>query len=107
MARQKVASTKDSRRIEIASELEKGDSTMAFRIAKQRARENRDIIGMPCIHNENGNLKTGIGKSEVSCEMFSNEVCVKELCGVLNGLLIGKNMPESWKRSTVPMYKNK
>ena len=28
------------------------------------------------------------GSSEVSCEMFSNEVCVKELCGILNGLLI-------------------
>ena len=31
---------------------------MAFRIAKQTARENRDIIGVPCIQDENGNLKT-------------------------------------------------
>ena len=35
---------------------------MAFHIAKQRARENRDIIGMPCIQDENGNLKTEIGE---------------------------------------------
>ena len=37
----------------------------------------------------------------MTCEMFSNDVCVRELCGVANGLLIGENMPESWKRSTV------
>ena len=30
------------------------------------------------------------GPSEVSCEMFSNEVCVRELCGVANGLLMGR-----------------
>ena len=43
--------------------------------------------------------------SEVSCKMFSNEVCVRKLCGVANGLLIGKNMPELWKRSmVVPLY---
>ena len=59
--RQKVASAMESRWIEMASELEKGGSTMAFRIAKQRARENRDIIGVPCIQDENGNLKTEIG----------------------------------------------
>ena len=35
---------------------------MAFCIAKQRARENRDIIGVPCIQDENGNLKTEIGE---------------------------------------------
>ena len=34
------------------------------------------------------------GPSEVSCEMFSNEVCVRELCGIANGLLIGESMPE-------------
>ena len=46
--------------------------------------------------------------SEVSCEIFSSEVCVKEPCGVANGLLMGENMPESWKRSTVvPVYKGK
>ena len=40
--------------------------------------------------------------------MFSNEVFEKELCGVANGLLIGENMPESWKRSmVVPLYKDK
>ena len=33
---------------------------MAFRIAKQRARENRNIVG--CIQDENGNLKTEIGE---------------------------------------------
>ena len=35
---------------------------MAFHMAKQRAKENRDIIGMPCIQDENGNLKTEIGE---------------------------------------------
>ena len=39
--------------------------------------------------------------SEVTCEMFSNDVCVRELCRVPNGLLMGEGMPESWKRSTV------
>ena len=29
------------------------------------------------------------GPSEVTCEMFSNDVCVRELCGVANGLLMG------------------
>ena len=39
--------------------------------------------------------------------MFSN-MCVKELCGVANGLLIGENMPVNKKRSTVvPLYKGK
>ena len=33
------------------------------------------------------------GPSEVSFEMFSNEVCVRELCGEANGLLMGENMP--------------
>ena len=48
------------------------------------------------------------GPNEVLCEMFSNEVCVKELCGVANGLLMGENMPESWKRSmVVSLYKGK
>ena len=46
----------------MASELEKGGSTMAFHISKQMAWENRDIIGMPCIQDENGNLKTEIGE---------------------------------------------
>ena len=41
------------------------------------------------------------GPSEVTCEMFSNDVCVREQCGVANGLLMGESMPESWKRSTV------
>ena len=35
---------------------------MAFRITKQRAKGNRDIIGVPCIQDENGNLKTESGK---------------------------------------------
>ena len=35
------------------------------------------------------------GPSEVTCEMFSNDVCVRELCGVANGLLMGESMPES------------
>ena len=52
----------ESRWIEMMSELEKGGSTMAFRIVRQRARENRDIIGMPCIQDENGNLKMENGK---------------------------------------------
>ena len=46
----------------MASELKTGGSTRAFHIAKQRARENRDIIVMPCIQDENGNLKTEIGE---------------------------------------------
>ena len=37
----------ESRWIEMANELEKGGSTMAFCIAKQRAKEKRDIIGVP------------------------------------------------------------
>ena len=48
------------------------------------------------------------GPSEVSCEMLLNDICVRELCGVANGLLMGENVPESWKRSTVvPLYKGK
>ena len=48
------------------------------------------------------------GPSEVICEMFLNDVFVRELCGVANGLLMGESMPESWKRSTVvPLYKGK
>ena len=61
-ARREVTSAMESRRIEMANELEKGGSTIAFHIAKQRARENRDIIDMPCIQDENGNLKTEIGE---------------------------------------------
>ena len=46
--------------------------------------------------------------SKVSCEMFSNDICVKELCGVANDLLMGESMPELWKRSMVfPLYKGK
>ena len=37
--RREVASAMESRRIEMANELEKGGSTMAFRTAKQRAKE--------------------------------------------------------------------
>ena len=44
------------------NELVKGGSTMAFHISKQRARENRDIIGMPGIQDENGNLKMEISE---------------------------------------------
>ena len=48
------------------------------------------------------------GPSEVTCEMFSNDVCVKELCGVANSLLMVERIPESWMRSTVvPLYKSK
>ena len=40
--------------------------------------------------------------------MFSNDVCVRELCEVANGLLMGESIPESWKRSMVfPLYKGK
>ena len=35
---------------------------LAFHIAKQRAKEKRDIIGVPCIPDENGNLKTEISE---------------------------------------------
>ena len=52
----------ESRWIEMANELDKGGSTMAFCIAKQRAKEKRDIIGMPCIQDENSNLKMEIGE---------------------------------------------
>ena len=48
-ARREVASAMENRRIEMESELKKGGSKMAFCIAKQRPRENWDIIGMPCI----------------------------------------------------------
>ena len=48
------------------------------------------------------------GPGEVTCEMFSNDVCVRELCGVAIGLLMGESMPKLWKRSTVvPLYKGK
>ena len=30
--------------------------------------------------------------SEVTCEMISNEVCVRELCRVANGLLMGESI---------------
>ena len=52
----------ESRQIEMVSELKTGGSKLAFCIAKQRARENRDTIGMPCIQDENENLKTEIGE---------------------------------------------
>ena len=61
-ARREIASAMESRQIEMVSELEKGGSTMAFHIAKQRARENRGIIGVPCIQDENGNLKMEISE---------------------------------------------
>ena len=61
-ARREVASAMESRRIEMANQLEKEGNTMAFRIAKQRAKEKRDIIGVPCIQDENGNLKTEISE---------------------------------------------
>ena len=61
-ARREVASAMESRRIEMANELEKGGSSMIFRIAKQRAKKKRDIIGVPCIQDENGNLKMEIGE---------------------------------------------
>ena len=35
---------------------------MVFCIARQRARQNKDIIGMLCIQDENGNLKTEIAE---------------------------------------------
>ena len=38
---------------------------MAFHIAKQRSRENRDIIGVPCI--QDGNLKTENGEKLEVC----------------------------------------
>ena len=41
------------------------------------------------------------GPSKVSCEMYSNDVCVREPCGVASGLLMGETMPESWKSSIV------
>ena len=48
------------------------------------------------------------GPSEVTCEIFSNDLCVRELCGMANGLLIGESMPKSWKRSkVVTLYKGK
>ena len=35
-------------------------------------------------------------------------MCVRELCGVAKGLLMGESMPELWKRSmVVPLYKGK
>ena len=49
----------ESRQIEMPSELEKGGSTMVFHIAKQSARESRDIIGMPCIQDEKWKFEDG------------------------------------------------
>ena len=44
----------------------------------------------------------------MSCEIFSNDMCVRELCRVADGLLMAECMPESWMRSTVvPLYKGK
>ena len=40
--------------------------------------------------------------------MCLNYICVTELCGVANDLLMGGSMPELWKRSTVvPLHKGK
>ena len=48
------------------------------------------------------------GSSKVACEMFLNDICVRQLCGVANGLLMGESMPELWKRSmVVPLCKGK
>ena len=48
------------------------------------------------------------GPNKVLCEMFSNDMCLRELCRVPNGLLMGESMPESWKRSLiVPLYDGK
>ena len=47
------------------------------------------------------------GQNEVSCEMFSNEVCVKELCEVANGLLMGENMPVVEEGALLFLYKVK
>ena len=60
--RRELASAMESRRMEMANELEKGGSTMAFCIAKQRAKKKGDIIGVPCIQDENRNLKTEISE---------------------------------------------
>ena len=47
----------ESMQIEMVSELEKGGSTMVFRIAKQTARKNRNIIGLyTCIEGSDGNV---------------------------------------------------
>ena len=68
--RREVASAMESRQIEIVNVLEKERSTMAFCIAKQRARKNRDIIGVQCIQDENGNLKTEIGERLEVCRGY-------------------------------------
>ena len=48
------------------------------------------------------------GPSEISCEMFLNDMCVRELCGVTNDLLMVESMPELRQRSmVVPLYKGK
>ena len=46
-----------------------------------------------------------IWPGEVTCEMFSNDVCVRELCGMANGLWMGESMPE--RSTVVPLYKGK
>ena len=45
------------------------------------------------------------GPSEVTCEMFSNDVCVRELCGVAYGLLMGESMEEEHGCSLVKVKK--
>ena len=38
------------------------------------------------------------GPSEVTCEMLWNDLFVRELCRVANGLLMGESMPDLWRR---------
>ena len=42
------------------TELDEKGSTAVFRIAKQRAKEKRDVVGMPCIQDEDGTARTEI-----------------------------------------------
>jgi hypothetical protein len=60
-ARKVIAQAMEKKWGEMEEELEKGDSNLVFRIAKQRAKEKKDIIGAPCINDEKGCLKTEIG----------------------------------------------
>ena len=81
-ARREVESAMENRQIEMANELEKGGNTMAFHIAKQRARENRDIIRVPCIQIENGNLKMEIGERLEVCRGYCGRLMNGEMIGI-------------------------
>lgn len=45
---------------QMETELDEKSSTAVFRIAKQRAKEKQDVVGMPCIQDEDGTVRAEI-----------------------------------------------